>query len=134
MKEYLISLGFHQKDVEALCKLNHSLESYDPNLAKKNIEILKDLGCSDLYIKNIVMNNTYFLSNDTNQTIELIQYLKEELKFTDLDLLFDSNAYLLNLEKKYLEDFVKSKKKEKVSLEKIRDLIELNLFIMDREK
>lgn len=131
MKEYLEQLGVNKKDIEILFELNKALKEYDVNLAKENIKILKEIGCSDLYIKNIIINNTYFLNNDAKSTKELIKYLKEELKFNDLDLLFDSNAYLLNLEKKYLEDFVESKKKENISLEKIRDLIELNLFIMD---
>lgn len=134
MKEYLEQLGINKKDIEILFELNKALEEYDVNLAKENIKILKDIGCSDLYIKNIIINNTYFLNNAIKDTKELVEYLKEELKFNDLDLLFDSNAYLLNLEKKYLEDFVENKKKENISLEKIRDLIELNLFIMDSEE
>lgn len=133
MKEYLVKLGFKEKDIEGLFAINPSLEDYDSKKAKKNIELLKAIGCSDLYIKDIIINNSYFLSNE-EETKALINYLKEELKFEDLDLLFDSNSYLLNLKKEYLEEFVNEKRKKQVSLEKIRDLIELNLFIMDSEE
>ncbi len=134
MKEYLGKIGFNEKDIEGLFTINPSLEEYDVKKAEKNINILKNIGCSNLYIKEIIINNSYFLSNEEKDTKELMTYLKEELKFTDLDLLFDSNAYLLNLKKEYLEEFVKEKKKKHVPLEKIRDLIELNLFIMDSEE
>lgn len=133
MREYLKELGIHEKDVDALCKLNPELEAYDPKKARTNIAFLKDEGCSDLYIRNIIINNTYFLNNEPKMTQELIEYLKEDLEFKDLDLLFDSNAYLLNLEKKYLQDFVKEKKQAGKTLEEIRDLIELNLFIMEEQ-
>lgn len=134
MREYLEQLGINKKDIETLCELNPYLDGYDVKGAQKNVELLKEAKCSDLYIKNIIINNTYFLSNKVEQTKELMDYLEKELEFKDLDLLFDSNAYLLTLEKKYLEEFVSKKKKEKVSLEQIRDLIELNLFIMDNEE
>lgn len=134
MKEYLVKLGFNKKDIETLFEINPSLEEYDKKKAEKNIELLKAIGCSNLYIKDIIASNSYFLSNEEEDTKKLMNYLKEELKFEDLDLLFDSNSYLLNLKKEYLEEFVNEKRKKQVSLEKIRDLIELNLFIMDSEE
>lgn len=134
MKEYLVKLGFKEKDIEGLFTINPSLEEYDSKKAEKNIELLKAIGCSDLYIKDIIASNSYFLSNEEEDTKELMNYLKEKLKFENLDLLFDSNSYLLNLKKEYLEEFVNEKRKKQVPLEKIRDLIELNLFIMDSEE
>ena len=130
MEKIFKELGFSDKDIDAIIKLNPSLEEYDQKNIKDNINILKDIGCSDLYIKNIIVNNTYFLNNKKNDTLSLIKYLKDELGFVELDLLFDSNAYLLNIEKKYLKEFVDEKMQEGKKLEEIRDLIELNLFIV----
>ena len=58
-------------------------------------------------------------------------HLKEELNITYLNLLFDSNPFLLSKEKFEIKEFVSKKEKEGLTKEDIKDLIESNPYVID---
>ena len=75
-----------------------------------------------------------FLNNMKKDTLDLLNYLKEELNITYLNLLFDSNPFLLSKEKFEIKEFVNKQEKEGLTKEDIKDLIESNPYVIDEEK
>ena len=59
--------------------------------------ILKMIGCSDTEISNIIGSNPEFLITPTESILKLITKLKS-YGFTLLNILFDSNPYILNID------------------------------------
>ena len=105
--EELYNLGISYTTLKEMIEINSEIleMSNDEIIIKK--EILNNIGCSDSQILNIISSNALMLSRTNTSLICLINYLKQ-LGFDNLNILFDSNPYILNLEqfeiKNYIED------------------------------
>ena len=67
---------------------------------------------SDTEISNIIGSNPEFLITPTESILKLITKLKS-YGFTLLNILFDSNPYILNLEVFEIENYINNKKGDK---------------------
>lgn len=82
--------------------------------------ILEMMGCSKSQIVNIISSNSLYLSKTKFEIANLINYLRQ-VGFKTLNILFDSNPYILNLEPFEIEKYIN----EKISLgEKIEDIVD----------
>ena len=73
---------------------------------------------SDL-IKNIFICNPYYLTRNSKDINKLIDKLYE-IGLKNLQIIFDSNPYILNYSNKYIDDIVSIYKKKKI---KISDIV-----------
>ena len=131
MISILKELEMENQDIKNILSMDIDFDSFDINDVKGNIELLKLFGFSLKEIRNIVIANPMFLNNMTKDTLDLLNYLKEELNITYLNLLFDSNPFLLLKEKFEIKEFVSKKEKEGLIKEDIKDLIESNPYVID---
>ena len=131
MISILKELEMEDQDIKNILSMDIDFDSFDINDIKGNIELLKLFGFSLKEIRNIVIANPMFLNNMKKDTLDLLNYLKEELNITYLNLLFDSNPFLLSKEKFEIKEFVNKQEKEGLTKEDIKDLIESNPYVID---
>ena len=106
----------------------------NPDLTNEEVmekkEILLSIGCNDQELINIIGSNAMFISRTKEEIIELIEYLKK-LGFTYLNLLFDSNPYILNLEPFEINSYIKTRLSKRQSLEDIVDDLDSNPYLFN---
>ena len=91
------------------------------------IEILEKAGCSEKQIKNIFLCNPFYLTRKVFDVLNMIQKLYE-IGCSHLNLLFDSNPYILNLMDEEIEAFVNKKIHEGHSKEEILDILQYEVI------
>lgn len=124
----LIELGIRYQDLQEMFNLNPMLEYLNDKEINDNILFLKSLKCSDIIIKNIIICNPFYLNRSITDLQKLVSKLIN-LGLTNLDLLFDSNPFLLNKDAFEIDNFIKEKLKFGFNLESIIDLIDSDPFI-----
>ena len=124
----LIELGIRYQDLQEMFNLNPMLEYLNDKEINDNILFLKSLKCSDIIIKNIIICNPFYLNRSITDLQKLVSKLIN-LGLTNLDLLFDSNPYLLNKDAFEIDSFIKEKLKLGFKLESIIDLIDSDPYI-----
>lgn len=127
MVDFLLELGIDVKDINNIIEMNKNLVDYEDY--KKNVEVLKMIGCDDKEIRNIIISNPNFIIRSNSDVVKLIKAFNS-YGFTDLDMLFDSNPYLLNLDDFELIDFFNKKEKEGLSKQEIIDLVETEFDVI----
>ena len=94
----------------------------------QKIEILKKINCNNIQIRNIVSSNPMYLDRSTTDVNKLIKKMNE-LGFSTLNISFDGNPYILNLNAFEIEIYIKERQKNGELLEDVVDDIESNLYI-----
>lgn len=124
----LIRFGFTIEEINILMDSNEDISLISDNSVNEIIELLKDNNCSNNTIKNIFICNPFVITNNIIDTAKLINKLKE-LGFTNINLLLDSNPYILNISDKELEKLYNKKKDEGLKSSEIIDFISYNNVI-----
>ena len=125
MINYLLELGIEDNDIKNIVDFNKDLMDFEEY--KKNIELLKIIGCDDEEIKNIVISNPNVLVRSNTDLLKLINEFRK-YGFTSLNIYFDSNPYLLDKDDFELVNYFEEKKKQGLTNDDIIDLIELNMY------
>ena len=81
-----------------------------------------------MQIKNIVSSNAQYLDRSENDIQKLISKMKET-GFTTLNILFDGNPYILNLDDFEIENYIENRSKEGEKVEAIVDDLESNPYL-----
>lgn len=124
----LIRFGFTIEEINILMDSNEDISLVSDNNVNEIIKLLKDNNCSNNTIKNIFICNPFVITNNIIDTTKLINKLKE-LGFTNINLLLDSNPYILNISDKELEKLYNKKKDEGLKSSEIIDFISYNNVI-----
>lgn len=130
MKEILKEMGISEKTISQMIEICPNIDMIKNEEILQKIEILKDVNCDDIQIRNIISSNAMYLDRSNTDINKLIKKLKE-LGFDRLDLIFDGNPYILNLDDFEIERYIKEREKEGESLEEIVDDMSSNLFIFE---
>ena len=128
--EELFNLGINENDIKNMLELNSDLKDITNNEIKEKVMLLRSINCSDNDIKNIISSNSLFLTRTNGEIVKLIECLTK-YGFTTLNILFDSNPYILNLEPFEIKDYIESRLDNKESLEDIVDDLETNLYLFN---
>lgn len=94
--DVLIRFGFTIDEIKNMMDTNTSIDSILDKEIFELINILEKIGCSRDVIRNIFICNPFYITRSVNEVNDLIKKLFE-IGFTDLDLLFDTNPYILNM-------------------------------------
>lgn len=129
MKE-LFNLGLGEKTVSHMLEFNLNLKEVTNIEILEKIQLLKDINCSDNQILNIISSNSLYLSRTNTDIVKLIEYLLG-LGFNILNILFDSNPYILNLDTFEIEEYINKRKNNGESLEDIIDDLDSNPYIFN---
>lgn len=124
----LIRFGFTIEEINILMDSNEDISLVSDNSVNEIIKLLKDNNCSNNTIKNIFICNPFVITSNIIDTTKLINKLKE-LGFTNINLLLDSNPYILNISDKELEKLYNKKKDEGLKSSEIIDFISYNNVI-----
>ena len=124
----LIRFGFTIEEITILMDSNEDISYISDNDVKEIINLLKNNNCSSDTIKNIFICNPFSITNSINDTNKLIDKLKE-LGFNNINLLLDTNPYILNISDKFIEKLYNKKKEEGLSKDEIIDFISYNNVI-----
>ena len=105
-----------------------------PDLDKSDIiekiKILKNINCSNRQIVNIISSNPLFL-NRTNIDLKKLFNSLNIMGFTSLNLLIDTNPYILNLEPLEVEKYVKDRVDNGELLDDIIADLESNPYLLN---
>lgn len=128
MSDYLLKLGINEKEIKNIMDVNRGLNDYEEY--EKNIETLRIVGCSEEVIKNIIISNPNVLIRSNSDIINLIKYLKI-LGLQSLNIVFDTNPYLLNKDDFEVEEFINKYKKYGIQDEQIMEILESKFYNID---
>jgi len=126
--EELFKIGISENTLKSMLEINPNIKEMTSTEVKEKIEILKQINCSDTQILNIISSNAMYLDRTNKEIIDLIKYLLS-VGFNTLNILFDSNPYILNLEIFEIENYITERKNKSEILEDIIDDLDSNPYI-----
>ena len=130
MEEILKKIGISKKTIGQMKEICPNISDLNSDEVLKKIQILKEINCDDTQIRNIISSNAMYLCRSNNDIYTLIDKLNE-LGFDNLDLMFDGNPYILNLDDFEVERYVKDREKNGEPLEDIVDDMSSDLMIFE---
>ena len=126
----LLNMGISEDNIQNMLELNPDIKELTSIDIKDKINILKNIDCTDNEIRNIFSTNSLFLTKSNRDIILLINKLNS-LGFNTLNILFDSNPFILNLDSYEIDDYIKNRLNNNESLENIVDELESNTFLFN---
>lgn len=130
MKEILKKIGISEKTINQMEEICPNIKDLTKEEVLNKIEILKDINCDDIQIRNIISSNAMYLDKSNTDINKLINELRK-LGFDNLDLLFDGNPNILNLDDFEVRKYIKDREGNGELLEDIVDDMSSNLFIFE---
>ncbi len=82
------------------------------------------------HIKNILLSNPYFLCRSCEDILKLIKKLLE-INISQINLLLDSNPFLLNKDSYEIDEYIKENMEKGQKIDDIIEDFEENPFIID---
>ena len=130
MKEILKKIGISEKTINQMEEICPNIKDLTNEEVLSKIEILKDINCDDIQIRNIISSNAMYLDKSNTDINKLINELRK-LGFDNLDLLFDGNPNILNLDDFEVRKYIKDRERNGELLEDIVNDMSSNLFIFE---
>lgn len=128
--EELFNIGINDEDLKDMLINYPDIKNLDDDEISQKINILRDIGCSDMNIRNIIEGNPNYLNRVSSNIILLIKKL-EELGFKELNLLFEDNPYILDLDKYEIDNYIEDKINNGMTLSSIVDELEDNPYLFN---
>ena len=130
MEEILRQMGISEKTINNMIEMCENIKELNSEEIIEKINILKRENCDKNQIRNIISSNALYLDRSNTDIKNLINKLKE-IGFVNLDLLFDGNPYILNLNDFEIERYIEEKEKNGKQIEDIIDDMSTNLYMFD---
>lgn len=124
----LYNIGISDKILKNMIEINCEINELTNQEIIQKIEILKEIDCSRAQVLNIITSNPMFLSREINGIVELLSYL-HKIGFQCLNILFDSNPYILNFEIFEIEKYIDNRINQGELLEDIVDNLDSNPYL-----
>ena len=124
----LYNLGISEETIKNMLEVEPSIKELSEKEIKEKIVLLQEINCSNNQILCIISSNPQYLNKTKNEIIELIKTLSD-YGFTPLNILFDSNPYILNLEPSEINNYIENRKNNGESLEDIIDDLDSNPYL-----
>ena len=128
--EELYNIGISDTTLKGMIEINPEILEMSNNEINEKKDILKRINCTDREILNIISSNALMLNRTNSGLNDLINYLKE-LGFDNLNILFDSNPYILNLEPFEIKRYIENRLNNKESIEDIIDELDSNPYLFN---
>ena len=130
MEEILKKIGISEKTINQMEEICPNIKDLTNEEVLSKIKILKNINCDDIQIRNIISSNAMYLDKSNTDINKLINELRK-LGFDNLDLLFDGNPNILNLDDFEVRKYIEDREKNGELLEDIVDDMSSNLFIFE---
>ena len=129
MKE-LYNLGLSDNTISAMIEINPMLKEMTSREIISKINMLRKINCTDSQILSIIGSNSLYFSRTDKGIANLINYLLRR-GFNTLNILFDSNPYILNLESFEIEKYIKSRENNGERIEDIIDDLDSHTYLFN---
>ena len=126
--EELYNLEISESTIKNMLEINPELKEITTIEIKEKEIILEKINCSKSQIQNIISSNSLFLTRTNEDIIKLIKCLSN-YGFNNLNILFDSNPYILNLEPYEIDNYINIRKNNGEILEDIIDDLDSNPYL-----
>lgn len=124
------NFGISEKEIVNMINICNEIKNLKENEITNKILILQKLGCSNRHIRNILISNPFYLIRFDSDIVKLINKLIS-LGFECLNILFDTNPYILNKDSYEIDNYIKYKLKQGYLKEDIIDELESDPFIFE---
>lgn len=128
--EELFNLGISEKTMDNMLDINPYLKQISKDEILNKIQLLKSINCSDREIFNVISSNPIYLNQTNDKLVTLFNYLLF-VGFTTLDVLFDANPYILNLDVFEIEKYINTRLNNGELLEDIIDDLDSNPYLFN---
>lgn len=128
--EELYNLDLSENIVKSMIELNDEIKEMSNSEIKEKKVILEQVGLTENQIRNVISSNPMFLSRANNEILNLIKCLYS-YGFDTLNILFDSNPYILNLEEFEINNYINERKECGEILEDIIDDLDSNPYLFN---
>ena len=129
MKE-LYNLGLSENTISAMIEINPMLKEMTSREIISKVNLLRKINCTDSQILSIIGSNSLYFSRTDKGIANLINYLLRR-GFNTLNILFDSNPYILNLESFEIEKYIKSREDNGERIEDIIDDLDSHTYLFN---
>lgn len=126
----LYTLGISDETLKTMIEITPAINDLSEKEINEKIIILKNILCSDNQIVNIISSNPNYLIRTNTEITELIKTLLE-YKFDTLNILFDSNPYILNLQPYEIKKYIDEKISNSNQLDDIIDELDSNPYLFN---
>ena len=123
--EELYRIGISENTIKNMLELVPTISEMSEKEIKEKELILKKINCDENQIINIISSNPTYLDKTNDIVLRLISKLKS-YGFSMLNILFDSNPYILNLEVFEIENYINNRLDSGEELEDIIDDLDSN--------
>ena len=130
MDEIFKKMNISQNTIAQMKELNPNLDNVSKFKILQKIDILQKENCDKIQIRNIISSNSLYLDRLNTDINNLIKKLKK-YGFDNLDLLFDSNPYILNLDDFEIENYIKQQTENGENIEDIIDELSSNPLLFN---
>ena len=128
--EELYRIGISENTIKNMIELVPTiLEMSEGEITEKEL-ILKKINCDENQVINIISSNPMYLDRTNDGVLRLISKLKS-YGFSMLNILFDSNPYILNLEVFEIENYINGRLNNEEVLEDIIDDLDSNPILFN---
>ena len=128
--EELYKIGISENTIKNMLELVPTISEMSEKEIKEKELILKKINCDENQIINIISSNPMYLDKTNDIVLRLISKLKS-YGFSMLNILFDSNPYILNLEVFEIENYVNDRLNDGEMLEDIIDDLDSNPILFN---
>ena len=128
--DVLFNLGISDNDIRNMLEQCPNMIDMSYKEINEKLEILTYIGCNLKHIKNIIVSNPCYLDRTNNDILKLISYLKE-IGVRNINLVFDSNPFLLNKDDYVIREYVINRQRMGYSLKDIVDIFDSNPYVID---
>ncbi|MBQ6477414.1 MAG: hypothetical protein IJI43_03170 [Bacilli bacterium] len=126
--EELYSMGIRDEILKSMIETNPEITELSDSDIRDKENILLNMGCSNKQVLSIIGSNPTFLSRTDERINKLIDYLGS-MGFDTLNILFDSNPYILNLEAFEIDNYINNRKNNGEELDNIIDDLDSNPYL-----
>ena len=130
MEEILKNIGISEKTIKQMIEICPNIKELGEKDILEKIEILKNIKCDNIQIRNIISSNANYLDRSRRDVEKLIKKM-QELGFDGLNILFDGNPYILNLDAFELENYIRAREKKGELIENIVEDLDTNPFLFE---
>lgn len=128
--EELYRIGISENTIKNMLELVPTISEMSEKEIKEKELILKKINCDENQIINIISSNPMYLDKTNDIVLGLISKLKS-YGFSMLNILFDSNPYILNLEVFEIENYINNRLDSGEELEDIIDDLDSNPILFN---
>ncbi len=126
----LYNIGISKETIKNMLETEPSINELTKIEIKEKITMLKELNCSNSQIVNIIGSNPRYLNRTTGEILKLIETLSN-YGFRTLNILLETNPYILELEPFEINNYIEERKTKGESLENIIDDLETNSYLFN---